>query len=166
MSEVLWRVLAWLATRPAVSDWLIARAMRTPHSEIRGDDGSLYMGRWWLFNPYPRTDGAHLRRYPWLPISVRIHHIVRPDSDRALHDHPWNARTIILRGWYVERREGQGYFKRNEGDTASLRFGEFHRITSLSAGGAYTLFITGRYRGTWGFKVHGVKVPWREHLGV
>jgi hypothetical protein len=33
-------------------------------------------------------------------------------------------------------------------------------------GGATTLFITGKYRGTWGFLVDGVKVPWREYLGI
>ena len=29
--------------------------------------------------------------------------------------------------------------------------------------GALTLFITGRYRGPWGFWVDGAKVPWREY---
>ena len=54
---------------------------------------------------------------------------------------------------------------RQASDTATLRFGEFHRVLSVSSGGVYTLFITGRYRGTWGFKVKGRKVPHRQYLG-
>jgi hypothetical protein len=30
----------------------------------------------------------------------------------------------------------------------------------------WTLFITWRYQGTWGFDVDGSKVPWREYLGI
>jgi hypothetical protein len=52
------------------------------------------------------------------------------------------------------------------GDTARLMFGEYHRIAQISDGGVWTLFITGRNRGTWGFMVDGKKVPWREYLGL
>jgi hypothetical protein len=33
-------------------------------------------------------------------------------------------------------------------------------------GGAWTIFITGKYRGTWGFLVDGAKVQWRKYLGM
>jgi hypothetical protein len=155
----MWRRFAWLVSRPAVASWLIARAQRTPYTHLDG-----YMHRWWLFNPFAARSGSGTR-YPWCPISIRVHHILRRDHDRALHDHPWNARTIILRGWYHELREDDRFHIREAGDTAALRFGEFHRILEVSPGGVYTLFITGRYRGTWGFKVDGAKVPHREYLG-
>lgn len=161
-SSLLWRALAWILSRPAIAAWLIARAHRTPYWHIP-EDGS-YMERYWLFNPYAIDEKCPLRRFKWCPISVRLHVIKRPDRDRHLHDHPWNARTIILRGGYTEQREDGDWHVRLPGDTATLRFGEFHRIAALYPD-ATTLFITGRKRGTWGFKVDGAKVPHREYLG-
>lgn len=165
MNDLLWRILAWVVTRQPIRWWLITRALQVPYTHIYKDQAGqqdLYMGRWWLFNPdqEPPPGAPTLRRYAWLPISVRVHHIVRPDGDRHLHDHPWNARTIILDGWYLEQRE-DGYCRvRLPGDTASLGFGEFHRINAVCPErGATTLFITGRYRGAWGFRVDGEKVP-------
>lgn len=147
------RPLAWLLARPSVASWLIARAQGTPYSPI-GD----YMDRWWLFNPYGDND-PRLRAIPWLPLSVRVHNIKRPDDARHQHDHPWHARTFVLRGGYVEERGKHGVHVRLAGHTASLRFNEFHAITEIIGDtGAWTLFVTYRYRGTWGFKV-----PWREY---
>lgn len=155
----------WLS-KPAVVDWLVARAKRTPYVHITGPDGSVYMERYWLFNPYPaNSDGAGRRWGDWLP-SIRVHRIMRPDGDQHLHDHPWNARTFILRGDYTEMREDGRTYWRRAGDTAALKFGEYHRITSVSDGGVWTLFMTGKHRGTWGFSVDGVKVPWRRYLGI
>jgi hypothetical protein len=78
-----------------------------------------------------------------------------------------------LKGWYKESREpatGFDYcelapteFLRKEGDTAQLRYGEYHNITEVSEGGVWTMFIMGPYQGTWGFLVDGVKIPWREY---
>lgn len=184
-------LIARALARPAVTGWLIRRAMRTPYTHITSADGSqVYMRRYWLFNPYPADSSGNR---PWwkFPISIRLHQIMREDDDRDLHDHPWNARTFILRGGYTEaRREEAPHYPRysvaefeamrgirpgrpapvvteyirGPGDTAALRFGEYHRITEVSLGGVWTLFVTGRYRGTWGFLVNGKKVPWREYL--
>jgi hypothetical protein len=172
IANLLAKMLAW----PAVTDWLIRRAMGRPYTSIV-KDGKLYMERFWLFNPYPADSSG---KGNWLP-SARLHRIVLPDQDRHLHDHPWNARTFILRGWYWEERIGenqvldpatgghsQSYCRivRPEGTTTPLCFGEYHRITELSDGGVWTLFITWRYRGTWGFLVDGEKVAWRTYLGL
>jgi hypothetical protein len=54
-------------------------------------------------------------------------------------------------------------FLRLPGDTATIKFGEYHSIDYVSKGGVYTMFITWDYRGTWGFLVNGKKVPWREY---
>lgn len=110
---------------------------------------------------------------------------------KLLHNHPWNARTIILRGFYTEKRLVKGDVReealidlrqsglheevvqaarvtetitRQAGDTAALRFGEYHRISEVSEDGVYTLFISGKWRGVWGFLVDGVKVPWKKYL--
>lgn len=164
LRELPWRMLAAIVSRPRVTRWLIARAQRTPYTHITSADGSdVYMGRWWLFNPHP-SSGAP-KSTPWLP-SVRIHHIRRADRDRHLHDHPWNARTIVLRGWYDEERADGGQYYRHTGYTGRLLYGQYHRIAWVHPAGVWTLFITWKYRGTWGFDVDGVKVPWREYLGV
>jgi hypothetical protein len=173
MREFIWRIVARIVTIPAVTSWLIARALPTPYTHITSSNGrEVYMGRWWLFNPYPpASDGGGRRWADWLP-SIRIHHIMREDRDRHLHDHPWNARTIILRGWYEEERpmtedcELRYRARRNAGYTGRLLFGQYHRIRKVSPGGVLTLFITWRKRGTWGFFVNGNKVPWRKYLGV
>jgi hypothetical protein len=171
------RMLARFLARPAVADWLIRRAMRTPYFHITSADGrDVYMERYWLFNPYPpKSDGAGRRWGDWLP-SIRLHRIMREDQDRDLHDHPWNARTFILHGWYQEERllpirmsddcTSTLLIKRQPGDTARLNFGQYHRITQVSNGGVWTLFVTGRKRGTWGFLVQGVKIQWRTYLGI
>lgn len=179
---MFWNIIARFLARPAVVDWLIRRAMRTPYSHIVIND-RLYMERYWLFNPYPLKSMGKRPRWQF-PISIRLHHILLPDPDRHHHDHPWNARTVILRGCYCEVRRAQGLdewaaetlgpsyarttvnerFVRTSGETTRLRFGEFHRITAVSPGGVWTLFITGRYRGTWGFDVDGVKVPHDVYL--
>ena len=193
---MIWRLIAWIVTRPAVFRWLRNRAFQTPYSLIKSADGAdLYMGRWWLFNPYAsengsRSEGSDNDRRSWwrrmLP-SVRLHLIARPDRDRHLHDHPWNARTIILDGWYEEERywdeSERGKVERQihahnpladsnttnytvhlAGYTGRLLFGQYHRITRVPAEGVWTLFITWRKRGSWGFDVNGRKVPWREYL--
>ena len=181
--NLLWRLVAKLLARPAVAAWLINRAQRTPYQHIMSADlAEMYMGRWWLFNPYSRD--THKPALWWCPWSFRVHHIMRHDQDQDLHDHPWNARTIILRGWYTEQRlldhddpvlsglnvpagaQATEYIDRHAGDTARLNHGEYHRIDELSPGGVYTLFITSKWRGEWGFLVNGVKVPWRTYTGT
>ncbi|WP_122544326.1 hypothetical protein [Pseudomonas viridiflava] len=182
MINIFWRLFAKVLARPAIAAWVIARAARTPYLHIRSADGQeVYMGRWWLFNAYDRE--THLGRIRWCPWSIRVHHIMRPDADRDLHDHPWDARTVILRGWYTEQRlldhddpvlsgldvpsaaQATEYIKRRPGSTAQLKHGEYHRIDEVSPGGVYTLFITSRWKGDWGFLVNGVKVAWREYTG-
>lgn len=165
----LWNKLAVLLAKPKVANWLIDNALGTPYTHITSTDGkSIYMGRWWLFNPYHECKGR--MRFSWFPWSVRVHWIKREDLDRHLHDHPWNARTVILKGHYVEKRlMPDGSEKLNlmrPGATARLRCGEYHRIVDVGPSGAWTLFITGPYREVWGFLVDGKKVPWRQYLGL
>lgn len=170
MKNILWRIVAKVISIPYVSEWLIRQAKKTPYSPIVKDD-DVYMERFWLFNPYDSIDGQQMgSRHKWFPWNIRIHWIRLPDQDRHLHDHPWNARTFILKGGYEEvRLDERGYQHwnfRKPGDTARLGFGEFHRITRVTDGGIWTLFISGPYQGTWGFLVDGIKVQWRTYLGL
>lgn len=179
MKELMWKLLARVLARPAVADYLIKRAKKTPYSHIY-KDGDCYMERYWLFNPYALTDEEKAAQKWWqkrLP-SVRLHRIRQEDRDRASHDHPWQARTIILKGGYSEQRVADHRRSRNgrwvtfhtfharvAGSTAPINFGEYHQITEVY-GETWTIFITWKYMGTWGFLVDGVKVPWREYLNA
>lgn len=174
MEPLFWRVVAKVVSQPRIANYLIKRAMRTPYSHIRSVDGKdIYMARYWLFNPYPIESESDKTRPKWqFPISARIHNIRREDLDRHLHDHPWNCRTIILKGWYCEQRrkheDGRCEFNvYGPGSTARLRFGlDWHKINHVTTedDAVWTLFIIGKYRGTWGFNVDGVKVPHWEYL--
>lgn len=158
-------MLAKLLARPAVADWLIRRAMRTPYTELHvvGDkvypaphnwptapNGYTYMRRFWLFRL-----GL---------LQIRLHHILAEDPGRGHHDHPWPFRSVILRGWYLEQREGGRHMRREAGDTYRMKRGEFHRIVQVADGGAWTLFITWGARHGWGFKrADGSVVPHGEY---
>lgn len=152
------KALAKLLARPAVANWIIQRAACTPDEHLPG-----YMRRYWLFNRYDRK--TRRPRWSFIPFSIRVHHILRADEARDHHDHPWNARTFILKGAYDERR-GDGCARfRPSGDTAAIKFGEFHSIIWVSPGGVWTLFVMGKYRGVWGFDVDGKKVDFKTYLG-
>lgn len=166
----LWQMIAAIVSRPRIASWLISRAQRTPYYPITARNRTaLYMDRWWLFNPYGKDAQGNTTppRWPRLP-SVRVHHICLPDDDQHEHNHPWNARTIILRGKYVEQRRTQKRPLRvmAPGDTAPIKAADYHRITALSPGGVFTLFFTWQYIDDWGFWVDGNKVPWRTYLGI
>lgn len=156
--EIIWKIIAFVLSRKAVARWLIARSQRTPYTHLDG-----YMNRWWLFNAYQGADGAYLDSIKWLP-SIRVHQILRKDNAKHLHDHPWEARTIILQGGYTEETE-DGTYLRKRGDTRAIRFAEYHHIQAVH-GPTFTLFITWAYKGTWGFKVAGHKVPWRDYFAM
>jgi len=161
---MIYKIIAKILSNPKVFNYLLNKAKKTPYSNIYGvEDNELYMERYWLFNAYPESGGK--RKFDWFPLAIRIHKIVKPDNDRHLHDHPWNARTFILKGWYKEERKGES-FTREQGDTCRLNFGEYHRINQICDGGVYTMFVTGKYRGTWGFMVDGLKVHYKKYLGL
>lgn len=156
---MFWRILAVLLSIPCIRNRIITYALRRPYFHIKGEGtDEIYMLRYWVFNPYSKINGewGQTGTTPWLP-SIRLHFIKRPDSDRHLHDHPWNARTFILSGGYVEEREDDRYY-RMAGDTARLNFGEFHRIDHVLPN-TVTLFVMGKRRGEWGFKI-----PYCEYL--
>jgi len=189
---LFWECVAAIVSTPRVSAWLIERSKRTPYFHITARDNAdeIYMGRWWLFNAYRKDakDNTLPGSWAWLGLpSIRVHHIMRADDDGHMHDHPWNARTIILRGWYREERplsdgdeipenctgimrshydDSRMQFTRTTGYTGPVLFEQYHRISEVSPGGVYTLWFTWRYRGTWGFLVDGAKVPYRKYLGT
>lgn len=146
-----------------IVDRTIARAMRTPYFHIVGIDGSEYMRRYWLLRPRK-----------WCPISIRVHHILRSDDDRALHDHPFHYCSIILRGGYVEVRPAKlpngprfGLNVSRWHGAGSVLFrpaSSAHRLEILHGGEAWSLFIMSRKVRTWGFWTPYGWCPWDEYL--
>lgn len=156
----IWNTIAKIVSYPPIAYWLIKKAVVTPYSNLEG-----YMDRYWLFNRYSEIGSGTVikKKYPKLP-SIRIHHILRADTAEHPHDHPWDARTIILKGWYLEDKDGHDHL-RIPGDTGPINFGEYHHIKEVSKGGVWTMFFTWNYVGTWGFLVDGKKIPHNEYTG-
>jgi len=195
MKEFFWRLIAKIVSKPAVANWLISYSKRRPFHHLPSNDKPTYMERYWTIGK-PESHPKRLGLDWLIPVSIRVHHIKREDGERHLHDHPWDARTIILKGWYLEKRlvepgddeyetmkkerypelsgyAGEGCYPeinkfsfRYAGDTATLGYGEFHKIVQISDEPVYTLFFAWKWQGVWGFLVNSKKIPWREYLGV
>lgn len=140
----------------SLADRIIARAMKTPYRHLPG-----YMERYWLL-PYNR-----------LGVAVRVHHILRSDDDRYLHDHPWPYITILLRGGYTEVQpifrdrmfKGLTHTWRPEGSVLFRRATSWHRLVVPEGKTTWTLFITGPKVQSWGFLITPeFKQYWREYL--
>lgn len=180
-----WKLWHWTV------DKLIALAMRNPFTHLYHGDGTLYMERYWLV-PYPdvkdeRDIGCYRMKwwrepFGWLcqqfEIAIRIHHICTADFDRALHDHPWDFVSVVLRGGYIERRpldNGHPCFGHGSEEVASntyrreasmvyRRATDRHRI--INVGNCWTLFITGPKRQWWGFYIPSGKVYYKDFDSV
>lgn len=117
------------------------------HRDIAIED-KLYLRRWYISG---RGTGKQ----------VFLHHIVRPDGGRELHDHPWNFTTRILSGGYYEQVldtnsggvcsiNGQWHIG---GDRVSHAAEYTHRIDKV-LDGTYTLVTAAGARREWGFYVN------------
>jgi hypothetical protein len=121
---------------------------------VDGDE-VLYLRRWYLWRG---------KRF-----SIRVHHIALPDVDRWPHDHPWPFLAIILWGGYTEVWGKAGDAHPTRAKFVSLfnchKATDLHRIIRFNrAGGAWTLFLTGAERRTWGFQTDEGWLPWREAI--
>lgn len=88
---------------------------------------------------------------PWG--SVRLHHWLGPDDDRAFHDHPWWFWTFILHGGYTDRSlAGDDHLH-----AGMMRYRPaLHQHTVIpDPQGAWTLLITGPPVRSWGFWLNG-----------
>lgn len=112
--------------------------------------GDLYMRRWRIG---PR----------WAP-GLRLHHIVRGDADRELHDHPFTFLTIILRGGYWEHLL-DGSRRWHGPGSVLLRPAEvLHRLELDRP--AWTFVIRGPIRRPWGFLVGESWITWQQHAAA
>lgn len=102
--------------------------------------------------------------------NIYIHRFMRSDDDRALHDHPWAWRTILLDGEYIEHVPRDPSYPagttvahyRRAGDISARRRGtQPHRIELIS-GPVLTLFMTGGKSREWGFWCDKGWRHWRQ----
>jgi hypothetical protein len=129
-------------------------------------------------------DDPYLLRWHLLPkgrwpINIYLHHMIRDDDDRALHDHPWWFVSVILAGGYNEilPREPRIWMRsahtdwergqyrvalthvisreRRPGTVLFRRAVDIHRLELRRpchlGGESWSLVITGRPRRRWGF---------------
>ena len=97
-------------------------------------------------------------------LNVYLHRFMRSDDDRALHDHPWQSVSLLLKGAYLE------VLDRGEHAWAApaiiFRAAEHrHRLVLVEGQPVWTIFITGRKLRDWGFWCgdRGERfVPWEE----
>lgn len=115
--------------------------------------GSLYMRRWRCVNA-PRWLGG------W---GVRLHHIVRGDADRELHDHPFTFLSVVLWGGYLEYRERGPARLYRAGSVLWRRAEALHRL-ELPGGSTWTLVFRGPVRRAWGFQTARGWVGWRDFV--
>jgi hypothetical protein len=127
---------------------------------IADPNGNPYLDRWFIL----RTDR--------LPFQIYLHHILRSDHDRDLHDHPWWFLTFILWGGYYEWQPSAISkfcqpikYLRRPGSILYRRANHLHRLELTKP--AWTLVIRGRKSREWGFVSGcGKWIPWREYLGL
>jgi hypothetical protein len=138
---------------------------------IELEDGE-YLCRYYLFGRLVKHNYPHARGFlTWMSKSYYIHRFLKSDQDRALHNHPWEFRSVVLCGAYREeyRTGTPGAYRvvsrvRRAGSVAKMGADHFHRV-DLVTNDVWTLFITGKKIQTWGFwdRERGVFIPHHEY---
>lgn len=121
--------------------------LQLPPDFVIGDN---YLRRWWIV---PRNPFAN----------VYLHEILHSDDDRAMHDHPWDNRTFVLEGGYIEHTP-EGVFERNAGDVIARKASDAHRLEIPEGGRAVSIFMTGPVMREWGFHCPQGWRHWREFV--
>ena len=132
------------ATLGQMQEWARSIMSRAPDFVI-GDD---YLRRWWI-----------VPRNPWC--NVYLHQVRKSDDDRALHDHPWANRSLVISGGYIEHTP-EGVFTRLAGDVIDRPAEALHRLEVLPRSQAVTLFMTGPKVREWGFACPQGWRHWRD----
>jgi hypothetical protein len=115
--------------------------LKRPPDLLIGGAQNTYMRRWWVI---PRN------RF----FNIYLHHFLRSDEDRALHDHPWWNASILLDGRYTEHTIAKGGVHHRVEYSAGaikLRTAKYTHRIELTDGPCWTLFLTGPEIRRWGF---------------
>lgn len=127
----------------------------------RNDIGD-YMHRWIIQTPFG---------------TLRVHHILRSDEARAMHDHPWDFWTLLVSGGYYEvTPHPQGLEVRGLHTDESkpvevtrwwprwslrhVRAEQLHRLILVEP--VWTVVVSGPKRRAWGFMTSAGWLHWRD----
>lgn len=114
---------------------------------------------------------------------LRLHHFLRSDEDRELHDHPWSYVSLIVAGGYTEEIAPAAYrqksyrfdppltaapqTERHWRRAGSLLFRSarwMHRIEIAPGRDAWTLIWMTRRSRTWGFFTGRGWIRWDRYV--
>lgn len=103
---------------------------------------------------------GYMRRWviatPWF--GLRLHNILRSDSDEHYHDHPMSFVSVILRGGYVEYTPKEAPRTCTPGSVVVRNAADLHYL-KLIGRSAWTFLITTRYFREWGFQTEDGWIP-------
>lgn len=104
-----------------------------------------------------KTGDVHFKRWEILKTpfgSIWLHAIHKADTDKHLHNHPWDFISVVLKGSYYEQTP-KGNKKQYPGKI-NVRNGEgYHKILELVSPVVYTLFFVSKPKRQWGYRVAG-----------
>lgn len=115
---------------------------------IKGDKGQPYLERYMVARW--GKNGEH---------TLFLHRFLDSDSDRGIHDHPWDSKSFIVAGGYHEKR----LIKEGDVEKVIIRDikpftfntigkNDFHQIIMKPKTAAWTLFYHGPRVKHWGFQ--------------
>lgn len=143
------RKLGWL-------DRLLGRFVE--HRVIENSCGDPYLVRYFLMG---RSD----KRSRFFKGAVYLHHILRSDEDRHLHDHPWPFTSLILWGGYREVHPivtgRSGYTDWGWLSVIRHAASDSHRL--ILDRPAWTLVFRGEKERSWGFHTENGWTPWAKY---
>ncbi len=146
--------------------WYMFQRKVLGRSDVYGADEFLYMRRWKLGR-------------------LRVHHIVRSDADKELHDHPFDFTSFIVKGGYWEHVPCWGEHPRSHGvcdwgckgtriwrapfTLVRRKAEDLHRIELARPcvhGEAWTIVWRGAYRREWGFMTKEGWLNWQAFTAL
>ena len=129
-----------------------------PRNRYISFDGKVYLIRRYICGDLFKA--GHPSAKPvlgWLPFTVYLHRFESSDPDRELHNHPWWALGVILKGAYNEVTM-KGTKLRKRWSWRLITPWTFHRVKLIDDEPVETLFITSKRVQTWGYFVN-----WRAY---
>lgn len=114
----------------------------------------------------------HLGSYGAMP-NAYIHRFLGDDSDRALHDHPYDNVSVVLSGGYIEHVHEEPFkvvdekyatvpTHRKSGEVIKRIATVAHRISLIQHKPAVSLFLCGTRFREWGFITPSGWIHFRE----
>lgn len=105
-------------------------------------------------------DRLHIIKTPWFALC--LHWIMAPDPEPFEHDHPVSFLSIVLRGGYLERRNGKKHWVRWL-NILRASPSDSHRIVGVEWPPTVTLCLMGPKRREWGFHTDRGWVGWHAY---